>query len=105
MASDTPETTTAEKPASKTPTKPAAKASAEKPAKMRVKMHTSTAGFQQVPDLKEDGSPKYNPDTGKQLMKNGAEFVWNPGQEYEIPTECAERYIDLGYASAVEAGK
>jgi hypothetical protein len=101
MASDTPETTTAEKPASNKPTKPASKAAAEKPATMRVKMHTSTAGFQQIPDLDENGKPKYSPTTGKQLMKNGAEFVWNPGQEYEIPTECAERYIELGYASAV----
>ena len=100
MAADT-DTKTPETPPAK-PTAKAAKATAvEKPATMRVKMHTSTAGFQQIPDLDENGKPKYSPTTGKQLMKNGAEFVWNPGQEYEIPTECAERYIELGYASAV----
>lgn len=103
MASDTTETTTAEKTASKTPTKPAAKTAAvEKPATMKVKMHTSTAGFRQIPDLDEKGQPKYSPTTGRQVMKNGPEFVWNPGQEYEIPIDCAERYIAEGYASAVE---
>lgn len=65
-------------------------------------MHTSTAGFQQVPDLDEHGKQKFSSTTGKPLMKNGAEFVWNPHQEYDIPTEQADRYIELGYASAVE---
>ena len=102
MAADT-DTKTSEA----TPAKPTAKAAkataAEKLATTtRVKMHTSTAGFKQIPDLDDAGKPKFSPTTGKQLMKNGAEFVWNPGQEYDLPTEDAERYIELGYASAVE---
>lgn len=101
MADNT-DTTTADKQASKTPTKSLAKpAASEKPATIKVKMHTSTAGFKQIPDLDESGKAKYSPTTGKQLMKNGAEFVWNPGQEYDLPTADAERYIELGYASAV----
>lgn len=66
-------------------------------------MHTSTAGFKQVPDLDEKGAPKFSPTTGKQLMKNGSEFVWNPHQEYDLPTDEADRYIELGYASEVAA--
>lgn len=102
MASDT-DTKSTETSTAKPPAKTAAKtAAAQKPATMRVRMHTSTAGFQQIPDLDAEGEPKFNPKTGKQVMKNGAEFVWNPGQEYEIPIDCAERYIQEGYASAVE---
>ena len=101
MAADTDTKTTETTPAK--PTAKAAKTAAvEKPAKLRIKMHTSTAGFEQVPDLNEDGSPKFNPKTGKQLMKNGREFSWLPGQEYDVATDCAERYIELGYASLVE---